>query len=209
MTRTLYLYILDTMADWEAGYALSELGSGRFFKDPSEKFNLILCGRSLDPITTMGGLHLIPDIRLADIMPGPDTLLILPGADTWLDPLQIPVLEKVRQLLEDDIVIAAICGATMGLAQAGLLNHRRHTSNDLQALTMFCPGYSGEAHYVDGSAVTDGNLITASGLAPVDFAKQIFIRLDVMREATLEAWYQLQVTRKPEYYHTLMNSLKL
>ncbi|MFH0966487.1 MAG: DJ-1/PfpI family protein [Methanobacteriota archaeon] len=208
MTRILYHYILDTMADWETGYVLSELGSGRYFKDPTERYNLILCGHSLNPIKTMGGLHLTPDILVTDIRPGPDTLLILPGADTWLDPVQGQILEKVSQLLEADIVIAAICGATMGLAEAGLLNHRKHTSNNLQALTMFCPGYSGGSHYIDGSAVTDGNLITATGLAPVDFAKHIFIQLNVMREATLEAWYQLHITRKPEYYHSLVNSLK-
>lgn len=29
---TVYLYVLDTMADWEPGYAAAELNSGRFFK---------------------------------------------------------------------------------------------------------------------------------------------------------------------------------
>lgn len=29
---TIYVYVLDTFADWEMGYAISELNSGRFFK---------------------------------------------------------------------------------------------------------------------------------------------------------------------------------
>lgn len=29
---TIYVYILDTLADWELGYVTSELNSGRFFK---------------------------------------------------------------------------------------------------------------------------------------------------------------------------------
>ena len=27
-----YVYVLDTMADWELGHVISELNSGRFFK---------------------------------------------------------------------------------------------------------------------------------------------------------------------------------
>lgn len=29
---TVYVYILDTLADWELGYVTSKLHSGRFFK---------------------------------------------------------------------------------------------------------------------------------------------------------------------------------
>jgi hypothetical protein len=32
---TIYVYILDTLADWELGYVISELNSGRFFKKGS------------------------------------------------------------------------------------------------------------------------------------------------------------------------------
>ena len=29
---TVYVYVLDTLADWELGYVTAELNSGRFFK---------------------------------------------------------------------------------------------------------------------------------------------------------------------------------
>ena len=29
---TVYVYALDTLADWELGYVIAELNSGRFFK---------------------------------------------------------------------------------------------------------------------------------------------------------------------------------
>ena len=103
--------------------------------------------------------------------------------------------------------MAAICGATFALAQAGLLDHRPHTSNDPAALKMFCPAYKGEKYYINQPAVTDRNLITASGLAPVEFAFHVFRRLDVMSPATLDAWYCLFTTRKPECFYTLMASL--
>lgn len=205
--RKMYVYLLDTLADWEPGHVLAELRSGRFLKDPSLRYDVILCGRTMDAITTMGGLRLTPDALIGDIQPGENDLLLLPGADTWLDSAQEPVIAKVREVLAGDAVVAAICGATFGLANTGLLDGRPHTSNDLAVLKMFCPGYHGEQSYVNEPAVTDNNLVTASGLAPVEFAYQVFRRLGVMHPATLEAWYGLNTTKKPEYFFALMQSL--
>ena len=202
-----YLYIQNTLADWEPGHVLAELRSGRYLKDPSLRYDTILCGSTRETITTMGGIHLKPDMLIADIHPAKSDLLLLPGADTWLDPAQEPVITKVREVLESHAVVAAICGATLGLANAGLLDKRPHTSNDPAALKMFCPGYHGEQFYVNEPAVTNGNLITASGLAPVEFAYHVFRRLGVMSPATLEAWHGLFTTRKPEYFFALMQSL--
>lgn len=206
MTCT-YMYIQDTLADWEPANVLAELHHGRFLKDPSLRHDVVLCGRTPDTITTMGGIHLKPDMLIADIRPGEGDLLLLPGADTWLDPVQAPVIAKIREVLEGDAVVAAICGATFTLANAGLLDKRSHTSNDLAALKRFCPDYHGERFYVSEPAVTDCNLVTACGAAPVEFAYQVFKRLGVMLPATLEAWYGLYTTKKPEYFYALMESL--
>ena len=205
--RTLYLSILDTMADWEPGHVTAELRSGRYLRDPTLRYSVVLCGTSFDPVTTMGGLVLRPDALIPDICPVPGDVLVLPGADTWLDPAQAPALQVAGRLLDEGIHVAAICGATLGLAHAGLLNTRPHTSNDLAVLKMFCPNYQGENHFVNEPAVTDGNLITARGLAPAEFAYHVFRSLDVMAPATLEAWHGLFTTRKPEYFFALMESL--
>ncbi|MDO8842399.1 type 1 glutamine amidotransferase family protein [Methanocalculus sp.] len=203
----IYLYVTDTLADWECGHVLAELHSGRFLKDPAFGYDLVLCGRTMDPVTTMGGLSMVPKVLFRDIRPVTGDLVLLPGADTWLDPIQGPIIEMVRMLLDEGVVVAAICGATMALANAGLLDKRPHTSNDLTVLKMFCPDYHGEQFYVNDPAVTDGNLITAGSLAPVEFATHIFRRLDVMSPATLTAWHALFTTRKPECFNALMASL--
>ncbi|RPI40262.1 MAG: glutamine amidotransferase [Methanoregulaceae archaeon] len=204
--RTLYLFITDTLSDWEPGNILAELHSGRYLKDPALKYNIILCGRTLEAISTMGGIRMAPEVMISDIRPDKDDVLILPGADIWLDPAQEPVIAKIRELLDQNRIVGAICGATLGLANAGLLDGRPHTSNDPAALKMFCPHYRGERYYVHEPAVTDHNLITASGLAPVEFAYHIFKKLDVMSPATLEAWHGLFTTRKPEFFYALMES---
>ena len=81
-----------------------------------------------------------------------------PGGETWTDIVHQPILRIAERCLKEGILVAAICGATMGLAQTGLLNSRWHTSNDLEYLKMICPTYTGENYYKMESAVTDGNL---------------------------------------------------
>src|SRR5512137_509558 len=205
--RTLYLYVLDTLSDWEPGHIMAELCSGRYLKDPALRYSVVLCGSTKKTVTTMGGLHLAPEVLIRDIQPVPGDVLVLPGADTWLDPAQVPAIRAAARLLDGGIPVAAICGATLGLANAGLLDNRPHTSNDPAALKMFCPNYRGEDHYVNEPAVTDDNLITASGLAPVEFAYHVFRSLDVIAPATLEAWHGLFTTRQPGYFYSLMGSL--
>lgn len=64
--------------------------------------------------------------------------------------------------------MAAICGATLALANAGILNNKRHTSNGPNFLTGNSTDYAGQSLYVDiPSAVVDQNVITAAGSAQV------------------------------------------
>lgn len=205
---TVYLYVLDTMADWEIGYLTAELNSGRYGKKDQPATQVVTVGLDKTPITTMGGLRVLPDIPLQECSPTTGDTLLLPGGDTWLAPIHAPVLELAGRCLEQGIRVAAICGATMGLAQAGLLNgSRNHTSNDRAYLKMVCPQYSGEACYQDQPVVTDGNLITASGIAPLEFAAHVLKALDVFAPDTLDAWYNLNKTHDTRYFYELMNAI--
>ncbi len=96
----------------------------------------------------------------------------------------------------------------MGLAQTGLLNSRGHTSNDLEYLKMICPTYNGENYYKMESAVTDGKLITASGITQLEFSTHILKALDVFSPKTLDDWYNLNKTNDSKYYYELMNSIQ-
>jgi putative intracellular protease/amidase len=202
-----YLFVLDTMADWEHGYLTPELNTGRMFAAPGTSLPVHTVALTNDPITTMGGLRVHPDLGLGQLTPADAAVLILPGADTWGEPRHRAAVDKAREFLSAGVPVAAICGATNALADAGMLDARPHTSNNLEALRHFSPGYHGAAHYVDEPAVTDGDLITASGTAPLDFARHVLARLGVMSAETLEAWYQLYRTSRPEYYFAMVNSL--
>ena len=104
---------------------------------------------------------------------------MLPGGNTWDRPEQGAIIRKAAELLSAGATVCAICGATVALAGAGLLNDRLHTSNGEGFLDMMCPGYKGQRHYVAAPSVADGNLITASGTGALLWAKQIIERLGV------------------------------
>ncbi|WP_431087549.1 type 1 glutamine amidotransferase family protein [Paenibacillus sp. 8b26] len=208
MNSTVYLYVFNTMADWEIGYLTAELNSGRYYKKGLVPSKIVTVGMEKTPVTTMGGLTILPDIKLDECSIESTDILILPGGDTWAETIHQPILKIVERCLEEGIWVAAICGATMGLAQTGLLNSRWHTSNDLEYLKMTCPTYTGEKYYKMESVVTDGKLITASGTAPLEFSVHVLKALGVFSSKTLEAWYSLNKTHKPKYFYELMNSIQ-
>ncbi|MET3292335.1 UNVERIFIED_CONTAM: putative intracellular protease/amidase [Brevibacillus sp. OAP136] len=208
MNHTVYLYVFDTMADWEVGYVTAELNSGRYYKKGVPASKIVTVGIDKTPITTKGGLKIVPDMELAECNMINADALILPGGDTWTEIIHESILTKVEQCLEEGILVAAICGATIALAQKGWLDSRPHTSNDLEFLKMICPTYAGEEYYKKEPAVTDGRLITASGIAPLEFSMHVLRALDVFSTKTLDAWYNLYRTREPEHFYELMNSIQ-
>ncbi|HDR5266288.1 TPA: glutamine amidotransferase, partial [Bacillus anthracis] len=56
-------------------------------------------------------------------------------------------------------------------------------------------------------AVSDANLVTASGIAPLEFAMEVLKKIDVFTLDALHSWYNLNKTHKPEYFFQLMNSI--
>ena len=201
-----YLYVLNTMADWEIAHITAELNSGRFLKNG--KVTIQKVSKSLTPVTSMGGMSIHVDVKLSEVEFSEGDLLILPGADTWMEEEHKSVIEMVGNLIDRGVLVAAICGATVALANAAILNGRKHTSNGKGFLEMMCPEYKASDNYEDCLAVCDGNLITASGLAPLEFAYEILKRIDVMKEETLTAWYKLYSMKESKYFFALMESMK-
>lgn len=205
---TIYVYVLDTLADWELGYVTSELHSGRFFKKDAEGVSLKTVSYSKEPIHTMGGLTVVPDCLIDDVAVNEKSVLLLPGADTWNNPEHGAIIQKAGEFLSVGAIVGAICGATVALANAGLLDSRRHTSNGQGFLEMFSYAYKGQEFYVDEPSVADGNLITANPTGSLLWAKQIMERLGVFQSNTLELWYEYFSTGKPESFFALMQTLQ-
>jgi putative intracellular protease/amidase len=207
MEKKAWLYVFEGMADWEYGYLIAELNSGRYFADRGSKLEVRAVATDLEPVRTMGGLRVLPDATLEELRADSCALLILPGGDGWLDPVHAPVVERARAFLEAGIPVAAICGATIALAQAGLLDDREHASNDLGYLKAVCPSYRGEALYRSEAAVLGRGLITASGVAPVEFTHLVLQSLDAFSRDALEGWLGLYRSHEPKYYYQLTNAV--
>jgi len=201
MNNTIHVGVYNTWADWEAGYALAHLGSGDWQAD-GRRYRIVLVGETSDPIVTKAGITLTPDMALDDLDPQDSAMLILPGADTWLAGENMAFTSTAARFLEAGVPVAAICGATVGLARAELLNDVAHTSNAQEILES--AGYSGAGGFRYEGAVTDGNLITASGIAPDEFAREIFAKLGFYDQPTLDNWYLMYGKRDPAGFFGLM-----
>jgi putative intracellular protease/amidase len=182
-TSTAHVALYDNLADWECGHLLVELRTGRFTRHP---WKVVSVAESREPITSMGGLRMVPDMILDDLDPTNSDLLILPGADMWHAGGGTAFAAAAARYLDAGVPVAAICGATAGLARAGLLDNRRHTS--AAAGYLMATGYAGGDFYVDEPAVVDGDLITAGPQAPVQFACATLRRLGLASDRKLEAY---------------------
>ncbi|MFI1394179.1 type 1 glutamine amidotransferase family protein [Streptomyces sp. NPDC020681] len=181
-TRTVHLAVYDTFADWETGHTTAHLRQNGF--------DVRTVGPTTDPVTTMGGVRIQPDLALADLDQEDSALLILTGANLWDagDDLA-PFAAKARTFLDAGVPVAAICGATAGIAREGLLDDRDHTS--AVSFYLAATGYKGGERYREADAVTDGDLITAGPTEPVAFAREVFAKLGVYEGEKLDAWYRL------------------
>jgi putative intracellular protease/amidase len=186
--QIIYLAVYDGLADWETGHATAHINSPRFQREPG-RFQVRTVGETTAEVTTMGGTRITPDATLAELEPAAAAMLILPGADVFGTGGNRAFTEKAREFLAAGVPVAAICGATEGLALAGVLDDRDHTG--AAAMVLDATGYAGASHYRDADAVNDRGLITAGPTAPVPFAREIFAQLDLYEPEVLEAWFGL------------------
>ncbi|MES2262303.1 MAG: DJ-1/PfpI family protein [Pseudomonadota bacterium] len=202
-TRNVYLFVFDTLADWEAPYAIAGINSPEGQRQPGTfQVRTVATGPGL--VTTAGGVRIQPDLTLGELNVGAGEMLILPGGTTWDEGKNMEAVETAKTVLASGGAVAAICGATAGLARGGILDNRQHTSNAREYLE--ATQYKGGALYQDEAAVTDGAVITASGTAPIEFAYNIFRHLDLYPDDVLEAWYGLFKTGKPEFFAALQKA---
>jgi putative intracellular protease/amidase len=197
--RTAYVGVYETWADWEIGHLLVELRTGRF---TGVQWEVVTVGETTEPVVTMGGMRVVPDVTLAEVKADEGDLLVLAGSAQWDDGGGDAFAKLAQEFLADGIPVAAICGATAGLARAGALDERKHTSAVKEYL--LATGYQGGDNYVDERAVVDGDLITAGPDSPVQFAAATMQRLGLADERKLDAYESVFHRADPTAYPALM-----
>lgn len=187
--KTVYLFVFDGFADYETSLAATGIRN-------SNKYQLKTIGIRKEPIRTMSGMTVIPDL---DFMPDTDLqdidrdntgMLILPGGSAWEQGRNELITPLVAHCLLHGIPVAGICGATVFLAELGLLNRSIHTSNSMDYLAVHSNVYRGQALYRSTPSVRSEFIITANGTAAVDFAHDIFEALGIVEEQRVATWFQ-------------------
>ncbi len=206
---TVFLYVPDMLADMEVAQLLVEINSGRFLRKDIEKPQIVKVGNDLQTIKTMGGISITPDIDVDAMNIKDGDLLVLPGGMTWQNGNHQKIVEAAKKVKANkNITLAAICGATIKLADSGLFDDIKHTSNSLEYLKMVCKNYKGEKLYQSKPVVVDENVITASEFGYFDFTFEVLKKINVMKNATLDAWNNLYKTNEARYFFEIMKSLE-
>jgi putative intracellular protease/amidase len=178
------LLVFDGFADWEPAHAFCQITK-------SGKFEVVTAGFSRRTVTSMAGLKITPDVTIDEVNPEDTAFFMLPGGDMWQENSHEVIESLLNRLHEQNVLIGAICAATLEVARAGLMRGVRHTSNARAYLKAMVPSYRDDDFYVDELAVADQNIITASGLGSLEFAREVIRYLKLYSDPDTETWYDM------------------
>ncbi len=143
----------------------------------------------------------MPDYDIASV-PQDYEALILIGGMTWREENARQMKALVEECYQKGKILGGICDASAFLGTVGVLNDVTHTSNDMNDLKQWAGSvYTGETKYIAKQAVRDKNIITANGTAPMEFAKELLLALNVASEEKVSEWYNFH---KLGYYTASM-----
>jgi putative intracellular protease/amidase len=171
MTR-IAIALTPDFADWESALlsavARSYLGAEIMTASPDGA-----------PVTSMGGLKVMPDVAYGALDPASIDALIVPGGLSWESGSAPDFTEMVQRFRREGRVVAGICAAASMLGGTGILNDVAHTGNSLTSHQAY-PAYTGTDYYRDQpQAVSDKGVVTADGTAPISFTMEVLKALDL------------------------------
>ncbi len=188
MSNNLVLFVLlEEYADWEAASlaaALNEEPQGQ-----GKRFDVKTVSLTKDPVRSIGGFTVLPDYDITDA-PEEFVGLLLIGGNSWRKEESLAVMELVNKAIEKEVVLGAICDATVFLGRHGLFNDIPHTSNYLESLKKVAGDrYHNESGYLEQQAVRSGKIITANGSAFLEFGKNVLEALNAAPQEEIDEWY--------------------
>lgn len=169
----LAVLLTEGFADWEAATLMA---AARAYLN----VGVVTVSPGGEPVTSMGGLRVTPDMALEELTPDEFDGLAIIGGEIWQTESAPDVGPAVRAFRRLDRAVGGICAGTLAIARTGILRGVTHTSNSLAFLAE-SEHYHGHSSYLDVPfAVRDGHLVTASGLAPISFAREMLAALGVL-----------------------------
>jgi transcriptional regulator GlxA family with amidase domain len=118
--------VLDVAGPFEV-FSVARLNEERRSIEPSP-FRILLLGKTLDQVTAVGGLRLIPDVTF-DNCPELDLLIIPGGWGTRIEINDVKFLNKIADRVAHTKLTASVCTGSSLLGRAGLLDGREATTH--------------------------------------------------------------------------------
>lgn len=193
MKKEILFIILNDFADWEGAYIAPNLNAG---VEPGSESKYIVKTVAItkEPVVSIGGFKVLPDYGINDI-PADYAGVVLIGGMSWLSPESEAIVPLVKEAIKNKKLVAGICNASVFLGMHGFLNEVKHTSNGLEYLKNYAgTNYTGERHYVNESAVRDGNIVTANGFSALEFSYEILYALEADTPQKIERSFRMNKT---------------
>lgn len=180
------LLLTPGFADWEYAFLA---GTGGPYYGADIRFFAPEAG----PVISMGGLTAQVPQGFDEVADWAPDAVIAVGGTIWETEQAPDISALLSQQHIKGTVIGGICGGTLALARAGLLNSVPHTSNALEFLQKNAEGYTGTDAYVDcPEAVSDNRIVTAAGTAPVSFTAEVYRAIGIPSDAVSQFTSMLQ-----------------
>ena len=132
-------------------------------REEHSPFEVLLVAESADPVTTTGGMIVLPH-KTFETCP-PLDIVLCPGGWGTRRELKNPVmLDWLRQRATEVEILAAVCTGSMVLGFAGLLNGK-HATTHWRSLDWMRESFPAVSVEPDKHFVQDGRVFTSAGIS--------------------------------------------
>lgn len=163
------VFIYDEMADFEITFVTHLLGA-----DVGKEIVTIAYEDKL--IKSKSGIIYKPARLIKDILAEEVEGLIIPGG--WNGEIRPELIELIQSINEKGKLLGAICAGPRFLAKAGVLGNVKYTTSITEWTEKHVEQFKESdpfprENFVFERVIRDGNIITAQGMAFIDFATEI------------------------------------
>jgi transcriptional regulator GlxA family with amidase domain len=165
--------VLDFCGPFEV-FSVTRLSEELRRQEPSP-FEVLLVAEHAGPVTTTGGMQVIPHHTL-DSCPPLDILVVPGGWGTRAEIKNARLLAWIAARAKQVETLTSVCTGSMLLGQAGLLDGR-HATTHWRSLSWMRDSFPGVTVEEKLHVVEDGNVLTSAGIsAGIDMALRVVAR---------------------------------
>jgi transcriptional regulator GlxA family with amidase domain len=165
--------VLDFCGPFEV-FSVTRLNEAARRETPSP-FEVLIVAEGADPVTTTGGMRVIPDVTI-ETCPPLDVLVVPGGMGTRQEIKNERLLAWIAARGKAVETLTSVCTGSMLLGQAGLLDGR-HATTHWRSLPWMRDSFPTVTVEEKLHVVEDGHVLTSAGIsAGIDMALRVVAR---------------------------------